>query len=770
MSAHPPSIERGGVILRVLVACGLAIAVAFAAWSGYFNAAENSLRLANFELADQPASGQVQIVEMDAASVDAIREWPWSREHYAKVIEQLDAAGVRSIGFDVDFSSRSNLEADARFASAIEQVGVPVILPTFAQASSFGEGRKLDSLPIEPIRDHAKLASVSIAPDADGFIRRMPLGTLTGGVPRPSMAAFFAERAGSVDASFPIDYSIAVDTIPRHSFIDIERGSFDASALAGRDVIIGATAVEMGDRYAVPRYGVIPGVVVQALATETLYRGQPQYGSWVLPLIVAAFAAVAIMAATKLKRALMWAVSSALMLVIAGFYAQTTLLIWFDVLPALALVALSGGLQGLAIVKQQISHNWRTDRETGLPNAVALQEQIEAGDAALVFAAFIDEFDTIKAVLGREDFALFLRRISERLESALGGSAIFRVDDRALAWQSTLDLHEVEECLAGLRALMRSPIEVGGRRVDVSLNFGVATTDNDRAITNATHTASEAYRAGDLWRLHEAEQGDHLERQISLMGELDEAVRNADIKVFYQPKLDLKTNQITCAEALVRWQHRTRGMLPPNSFIPLAEESGRIEDLTLFVIRKTIEDLQQWCADGLVLGAAVNISAKLLASKSFVSRAEQIVQSEGVPLNRLTFEVTESAELDDPGASILALKRFKARGIAISMDDYGTGQSTLSYLKQLPLSELKIDRSFVRHAHVDRGDAMLVRSTVQLAHELGLKVVAEGIEEIECLDFLRSIDCDYAQGYYIGRPMGAVSLAEMAENSCKIAA
>jgi EAL domain-containing protein (putative c-di-GMP-specific phosphodiesterase class I) len=245
------------------------------------------------------------------------------------------------------------------------------------------------------------------------------------------------------------------------------------------------------------------------------------------------------------------------------------------------------------------------------------------------------------------------------------------------------------------------------------------------------------------------------------MGEMDSAMRDGHIKVHYQPKLDLKTNQVTCAEALVRWEHPTRGMLPPDSFIPLAEESGRIEDLTLHVIRQTIEDMRAWCAQGLVLGAAVNISARLLSAPSFVERAEALLANLGVPPSRLTFEVTESAELDDPDASIAALNRFRDRGIKISMDDYGTGQSTLSYLKTLPISELKIDRCFVQHAHLDRGDAMLVRSTIQLAHELGLKVVCEGIEDAECLEFLRGIECDYAQGYFVGKPMTAEALASL---------
>jgi EAL domain-containing protein (putative c-di-GMP-specific phosphodiesterase class I) len=180
---------------------------------------------------------------------------------------------------------------------------------------------------------------------------------------------------------------------------------------------------------------------------------------------------------------------------------------------------------------------------------------------------------------------------------------------------------------------------------------------------------------------------------------------------------------------------------------------------------QSFADMRGWCDRGLTIGAAVNVSATLLTSESFAHRALALIERAGVPAHRITLEVTETAQFEDVDKAIATLERFRATGIRISMDDYGTGQSALNYLKLLPLSELKIDRMFVAHAHVDRGDAMLVRSTVQLAHELGLKVVAEGVEEPECLAFLRELGCDYAQGYLVGRPLKADDLAQTAAAS-----
>lgn len=756
--------------IRLLIVLAIAVACAGGALTGNFRAAEEFYQQTRFALSDRSASGQVHVVEMDAASIAAIQKWPWPREHYARVVRQLDDAGVRTIAFDVDFSSRSNLGGDEQFASAIAAADAPVVVPTFSQSSSYGDTRKLDALPIEMLREHVELGSVSISPDPDGFIRRMPMGTITDGSPRPSLAAYVADQSGAVGEHFPIDYAINISSIPRHSFIAIERGEFDPADLRGKDVVIGATAIEMGDRYPVPRYGVVPGVLVQALGAETLLAGRPTYGSWPLPLVIALMVAFAVLMAPNRRATTQRAGAGVVVVLVLAHIVQTSFAIWFEIVPAILAITAAMAVRLIRIARDDFVARRRTDASSGLPNAVAMREDAPASGQAYVIAGMIEGFDALKAVIGQDDLRQMLNRVVERLEVSGCGKPIYRVDDRVLAWCTPLNISEIDQSLAGLRAIMRHPVEIGGRRVDVTLHFGVAPLTGCEAIGQAEHSASAALAKGKNWCLHEASQNQQLEQQVSLMGELDTAIHEGQIKVYYQPKLDLKLNIVTCSEALVRWEHPVRGMLPPDSFIPLAEESGRIEDLTLHVIAQAIRDMRSWCERGITLGTAVNISAKLLSAESFVSRAEALIVKMSVPAGRLSFEVTESAELDDPDAAIAALNGFRARGIAISMDDYGTGQSALSYLKQLPISELKIDRCFVQHAHIDHGDAMLVRSTVQLAHELGLKVVAEGVEDAQCLEFLRTLDCDYAQGYFIGRPMPAESLLELVCDQTRIAA
>ncbi|WP_017665930.1 EAL domain-containing protein [Porphyrobacter sp. AAP82] len=746
-----------------LMIAALALLVSAAALAGAFRATENRVGELTFTLFGHEASGQVHVVEMDAASMAAIRRWPWPRDHFARVVSNLDAAGVRSISFDVDFSSSADPAGDAAFGAAIAKAGAPVALPTFAQAAGSGDHRQLDSLPIPGLREHAQLASVSVAPDADGYVRRLPFGTVTSDTARPSLAATVAGRSGSVGADFPVDYAIDPATIPRHSFIAIESGVFPRGSLAGKDVIIGATAIELGDRYAVPHYGVIPGLIIQALGAETLRRGVPVYGSWSLPLMLSALPALFVLAASR-RRAAAVRTGLAMLALAAGWLgARLGLYLWFEIVPAAVLVLSAGAIRYVVLAHRFAEARRQIDPGSGLPNRLALEARAASPADRFVIAAQIDDFDALKLAIESEDLGVLLRRIAERLRVASGVPAIYRSEDRTLVWLSPLPIDELESQLDGLRALMRSPFELGGRRLGVSLTFGVADADMGDPAGHAAHAASLAKRAGKFWRLHTTEAGEAISAELSLLGELDEAIRNRRIAVLYQPKLNLVTRRIDAVEALVRWNHPERGMLPPDCFIPLFEERGRLDEVTLAVIAQALADAEAWRARGLHIGVAVNISAALLTSETFEARALALVAAAPLAAGQVTFEVTESAQFEDTGLAIAALERFRAAGIRISMDDYGTGQSALNYLKLLPLSELKIDRMFVAQAHVDKGDAMLVRSTVQLAHELGLKVVAEGIEEGACLEFLAQIGCDYAQGYFVGRPLAAADLATLAE-------
>jgi EAL domain-containing protein (putative c-di-GMP-specific phosphodiesterase class I)/CHASE2 domain-containing sensor protein len=768
--------RRAGVLaaVRATRSSSWAILIAIAVLGAYLSLGnvgavlERALSPARFAAFHRPASGKVVIVEMDARSVAAIRRWPWSRSHYAKAVDRLRLAGAALIVFDVDLSTSSDVEGDDALASALARAEGRVALPTFGQTGSSTDRRIIDALPIPQFRSHVALASVNIAPDADGQVRGMPYGTVTDGTPRPSLSAYIAERSGTAGAEFPIDLSIDPATIPRLSFIDVIEGRFDPLAVRDRNILIGATAIEMGDRYGTPQWGVIPGVVIQAMAAETLLRGSPVTGS-ALTLFAVGMMVAGLIVASRSTGLLVATVAAPFVMVTSvALVAQHWLLITYPLVPPLGMIVVAGMACGLREAAARFRHERTIDEATGLPNRKAM---IAAGDdAATLVLVQIDNYDSLQAVLGAGASSDLVVRVSERLALIARDREVFRTGDRHLAFHLPAD-HFLDDTLDGLRIVLRQPVEVAGRRADVMASAGVAFGAGgvDRLLVDAAIAAEEAVRLGKFW--HDgARAGTGRDADISLMGELDDALRTDLIEVHYQPKYSLREERIASVEALVRWKHPERGFIGPDLFIPMAEKTNRIEAMTLYVLNRVVRDLADWRTRHPDVTAAVNISAKLLSDATFNATVEEILAASAVPTASLIFEVTESAAMSDPASAISALNRYRELGVAVSMDDYGTGQSTLTYIRQLPLSELKIDRSFVQHAHRNVNDAVLVRSTIELAHKLGLKVVAEGVEDLECLTFLRSCGCDLAQGYLIARPLPIQQLNDMLAAPLPIAA
>jgi EAL domain-containing protein (putative c-di-GMP-specific phosphodiesterase class I)/CHASE2 domain-containing sensor protein len=750
----------------LILALGLALALA-ATISDVGRFLDQSLDSVRYGLSTRSASGNLVVVEMDAASVAAVKAWPWPRRHYAKAVDRLREAGATSIVFDVDFSSVSAPEDDAALAAAIARAGGTVVLPTFAQLRGSGDRRSIDALPIPALRPHAALASVNMVPDPDGLVRRAPMGTVTEGTPRPSLSAMLAGRSGAADTFYPIDFTIDPASLPRLSFVAVRDGRFDPALVRGKQVLIGATAIEMGDRYATPRWGVRPGVLIQALGAETLMRGVPSEGAPVLALLLAALLAPAIVLAGSPRNAAVAALSAPILFAGAILLLQSELLFWLPLSPGLILLVTAGLGRGALDMAARIEAERMRDESTGLPNRRALLAGALPPGTQLAVATIVNR-DQLAAVLADEGERKLALRIVERVRMAAETGTVWRLSDRLLAF--VVDADEADR-LDALRTLMLRPIEVFGRPVDITMAVGVATvgTGVEHALAEATLASDRAANDGVFWtRAHD--DLDEIERSVSLMGELDAAIENGEIALFYQPKLDIAAGRIVSAEGLVRWRHSTRGMISPDTFIPLAEQAGRIERLTLHTLRIALDDLSRWRGAGVEISVALNISAPLLLADSFGAALLDVLQASDVPASALIFEITESAAISDPERARAALLAYRQLGITISMDDYGTGQSTLSYFRTLPISEVKIDRSFVAAAHRDRGDAILVRSTVELAHELGLRVVAEGVEEQATLDFLGAIGCDLAQGYLISKPVPAGDLIGLVQTGYKAAA
>lgn len=607
---------------------------------------EHALTAWNAGLRQHPASGRIHIVEIDARSIAAIDRWPWSRAEHARVIDRLRAAGAARIAFDVDFSTRSDEGGDAALAAAIARSGDRVVLPTFRQAAGSNGDAWIDALPPARLREHAALAAVSILPDADGDVREAPIGTITAGTPRPSLSAMIADRSGQAGDAFPIDYAIDPASIPRHSYIDILQGRFDPRSIAGRQIVIGATAIELGDRYAVPNYGVIPGVVIQALAAETLVRGVPMRVGWPLAL------ALAIVLGGGLVRLRGWRLAAGAFAAPLGLFAlavatQALSGAVLQIVPALASVLTCA----LGTAAQHAARAWHHrrfyDQATGLPNRFALLARLHDLPGGTIVIARVIDHDRLAAGLSTEAESQLMLRVCDRIRLVGSTADIHCIAGGMLAWIATVDLELGSEQYDKLRVLMLSPIEVEGRRVDVSLAIGAATyagAQSRRTLAHAVLAAEQAIADGSGYHVHDASEEETVDRELSLLGELGDAILNGEFHVVYQPKLELASRRITSVEALVRWQHPTRGFLRPDMFIPLLERHDRIGGLTLYVIERTLRDLDAWAAAGHRISAAVNISVKLLTSDAFRNDVLRLIAASGGKASQLIFEVTESPQ------------------------------------------------------------------------------------------------------------------------------
>ena len=749
--------RRRAILIGMAAAFGLLALV-----SGAGVSLDRIMRPLRDSLRAHPASGQIHIVEIDAKSIREIARWPWPRDRHAAAIDRLMAAGARSIAFDVDFSSLSDPATDARLALALDRAGGSVILPTFRQQATSGSAEEIDSIPAEPFARKSFMAAVTVLPDSDGYVRQMPLGVETLGVPRPSLASMLAEAKAEIGTYFDIDYSIDPLSIPRHSFVDLVEGRIPPGELAGKRILIGATAIEMGDRYVVPRHGVIPGVVVQALAAETLLKGQVPMRMGPLPTLLLALLLVALCTrrGSRRRRMIGFAIGAVLICLLLPLATEQFFAVSLEIAPAFAALFAATAAAGVIYLTERYRDRTLVDPATGLRNLIALEED-SRGTAAIIVVARLERFNAIAAGLGPNVGARLVARVAERLALVNHERSIYRIDDVSLAWiEREEDGESLEDRLEAIIRIMRSPVDCG-RPVDITLNLGMAGNEEGdvrQAVANASFAAIHAARKALRWHHFNGLDDEDTDWHLSLLTELDAAMTSGQLWNAYQPKMDLATGEIVGVEALVRWLHPQRGPITPDNFIPLVEKHGRARDLTLHVIARALEDAVQWEASGLPVGIAVNVSVTLLADGDFIEQVRRMLQGSAVPTGRITIEVTESATMSDPDQAIAALQSWRAMGVNISIDDYGTGQSSLGYLQKLPATELKIDQSFIRGLIAGERDAIMVRSTIALAHELGIKVVAEGIEDGDCLRKLTEMGCDTGQGYHIGRPMSAGNL------------
>ncbi len=721
---------------------------------GFGEVAEDWLRVGRNSFHPHKAIGDVVVVRFDDASLRRYGNWPWRRNLQAELSDKLTAAGAKHIYFDLNFSFPSQPADDAAFAAALERSGRATLAARFKAGPS--DGKKINSPTLPLFAKHAQLATLSVEYNYQNAIWRLPYAVTIGKDTVPSFAAAIAEKAGAAGSDFPLDYSIDVRSIPSYSAGDVLSGRVGAAQLAGKKVLLGIASDILGDTYFIPGYGRNYGVYVHAIGAETLEEGTPVDLGWAIPFLLAlGAAALGALRERFAHRCMIFGSAAAALLIVPGFLEAR--LIFADITPALFVLLVVTSVLG-----------WRRFRARGLINPVTNLPNLNAfransdGRKQALIATRIMNYEEIVATLPAGSERQLVDQIVSRLKVGAPNRTLYQGDGGIFTWFEE-PKQPVGNHLEALYALFRNPARVAGLSIDLTVAFGVEVGSGrslGSRLASALVAAEEAAHDGLKWKYHDPESLEDASWKLSMLSQLDSAIDEGEVWVAYQPKLELATRRIIGAEALARWTHPDKGPIAATEFVAAAEQHNRIGKLTDFVLEKAVAAAAQINKRGTEFDVAVNLSARLLSDKGFTLRLSALLARHGLNPKHLTLELTETAALAGSGEGFDMIGRLRDIGVRIAIDDYGTGLSTLEYLKKIPATEIKIDQSFVKGIADSRSDRLMVQSTIGLAHSLDRTVVAEGVEHREILDLLIDMGCDIAQGYAVGRPMSLESLTK----------
>lgn len=416
----------------------------------------------------------------------------------------------------------------------------------------------------------------------------------------------------------------------------------------------------------------------------------------------------------------------------------------------------------------QLEHQALHDGLTGLPNRILLHDRIQQliKDSQRnkthpgIIMLDLDRFKEINDTLGHHVGDMLLQDVSKRLANVLRNlDSIARLGgDEFAVLLHDVDLEGAKVVANKITNCLALPFQIENHQLLVRCSQGIALYpdhgENHTDLMKHADVAMYVAKRGHFGHsIYNAEEDHHNITDISLSADLKDAINNNELQLFYQPKVDSKTGKVLSTEALLRWIHPDKGFISPEVIVDAAEQSGLIHPLTEWVIQTAINQTAAWQKTGIDIGVAVNLSAYNLQNPHLVTIVKYLLDSSELAPSTLTLEVTESAMMTNPKLAASVLTLLNNMGLKIAIDDFGTGYSSLAYLKNLPVHELKIDRSFVMNIVSDKSDVSIVKSTIDLAHNLNLSVVAEGVEDRESWDILDDLGCDIIQGYYVSRPI-----------------
>lgn len=716
------------------------------------------LRTMRDKMRSQPVSGEVVVVGIDYKAMGEIGSWPWKRDKLAVLTDRLFEAGAQRVFFEL-YLEPLDAKGDQILADTFKRYPSRVFVASSMDFSANVSGSRA-ILPMPQIADKVEAVSVMRWVTHWNGVTDLPYKKMIGGAPRRSMEAAISGVEGAVDEQFPIDYAYLANSIPYVAAGDILRGPLKPGTLTGKSVIVGMNLGGLEGALMVPGQGRYASVFVSAIGAETLKAGKPIDLGW-FPLWLLTCGLVLFLLSRKSIGPSVITGSVSLGLVIVGPVFLEEQNIFMDISPALFLLL-------FAIVASVWQWIGRRNRDQGSTNPISGLRTVNAFlrderfNPHILVAVRLRRFAEIISTLPSDGEREFLRQVVARLSMGAGEAEMLHGDDGNFFWLlPTEELPSVVDRFKALQLIFRTPIGVGDRRFDADVAFGV---DRETHIPPSTRLASAlaaAHAAADegvCWKVHDPASSGEKEWTLSLLGELEEAIDAGDVWVAYQPKMELATGKIIGAEALVRWTHAKRGPIDPGEFIAMAERYGRIDRLTSFVLNDAAQTVTSALLRDPNFKVSVNISTRLLVDRGVVEMVRASLERYNLSASCLILEITETAAMSEGDGAFEVLDELRSLGVGLSIDDYGTGMSTLDYIRRIPAKELKIDRCFTAALLVSAEDQAVMRSTIELAHMLGMRVVAEGIETDESLRLLRTMGCEIGQGYHIGRPMPWIRL------------
>ncbi|SAM35106.1 phosphodiesterase DibA [Pseudomonas sp. 1 R 17] len=436
-------------------------------------------------------------------------------------------------------------------------------------------------------------------------------------------------------------------------------------------------------------------------------------------------------------------------------------------------VAVFSDISAIKDSEHELAHLAHHDPLTDLPNRLLFTDRAEQALASAqlhkrgcaLLLLDLDHFKIINDSLGHNVGDQLLKLVGERLKALFGpGVTLARLggDEFAVLAENCSQVVQAAALAQRMLDVMKQPFIFDGHQLFISASIGISLFPNDalsaeQLLRNADSALFKAKSVGrEGYALYTEELTAHAQNRVEIASELRRALEQQELRVYYQPVHDLHTSRLIGVEALVRWQHPERGLVPPGDFIPIAERTGLIAEIDGWVMDQACRQMCRWLADGAPLSfIAINVSSRLFARRELYDQVAQVLHDTGLDPAFLELEVTESAVMDDPEVALEQLHRLRELGLRLAIDDFGTGYSSLLRLKRLPVQKLKIDQGFVAGLPWDEDDAAIVRVVIALAKSMGMQVHAEGIEQVEQARFLLEQHCDMGQGYWFGRPMPA---------------